>query len=272
MGRLKMNLTQSFAGNTIIASTDGHIGYLTISNAGRKNAVTLAMWQAIPEAMDWLAGDAGAFCILLKGDGSNDFSAGADISEFATVRKNTASALAYEAANSAAFAAIRTCRVPVIAVIRGICFGGGLGLAAACDFRIADLSARFSVPAAKLGLTYPVDAMMDIVSALGTQTARLALFTGRQFAAPELLSSDFLMTMTEPATLDETALGLAQDIVANAPLSVRASKTAIRAVLTNDPALFETAQKQGAATFESADYAEGRAAFSEKRKPQFTGR
>jgi enoyl-CoA hydratase/carnithine racemase len=270
MGWGQMNLTQAFAEGGIVAALEGHVGVLTISNARRKNALNLAMWQAVAEATAWLVAQ-DARVIILQGDGGVDFSAGADISAFDEVRKDTASALAYEAANSTAFAALREAPVPVIAKLRGICFGGGLGLAAAADIRIGDETGRFSVPAGKLGLAYPADAMADIVAALGQATARLAVFTARQFTAADLAGSGFLTIQVENAVLDDAVARMASDIAANAPLSVRASKVSIRAVVVGDAALQAEAARLGAATFDSTDYREGRAAFAEKRKAVFTG-
>ncbi len=271
MGWGQMNLTQAFGDGGIVAELEDHVGRLTISNARRKNALNLAMWQGVTAATAWLVSH-DARAIILQGDGGVDFSAGADISEFDEVRKDTQSALAYETANSAAFAAIREAPVPVIAKLRGICFGGGLGLAAAADIRIGDETGRFAVPAGKLGLAYPADAMADIVAALGQATARLAVFTARQFSAAELAGSGFLTMEVESAALDETVEKIAADIAANAPLSVRASKVSIRAVVAGDAELQAEAARQGAATFDSADYREGRAAFTEKRKAVFAGR
>jgi enoyl-CoA hydratase/carnithine racemase len=200
-----------------------------------------------------------------------DFSAGADIGEFSTLR-DAANAQDYEAANSAAFTAIRNCRVPVVAAIRGICFGGGFGLAAAADLRIATPDAQFCVPAAKLGLAYPQDAMQDIVSAAGPQMARYLAFTGARIDAQEALSAGFLLKVVPGEKLDAQAIEIARTVAANAPLSVRASKLSIRAVLSGDAIEARAAQDAGAATFHSADYAEGRAAFRERRAPEFSGR
>jgi enoyl-CoA hydratase/carnithine racemase len=271
MGCRQMTLTRSFASGGISAQAADFVGSLKISNPARKNALTLEMWREMPTAIAWLVESCNARVILLSGDGSADFSAGADISEFDTVRKDTASALTYEASNSQAFSAIRQAAVPVIAVIRGICYGGGFGLAAACDIRIADTSARFAVPAAKLGLAYPADAIADFIHALGIQKAGLAVYTGRQFTADDLLNAGFLADIAEPAALELSATGLASEIAANAPLSIRATKTALLAAATGRTDLFEKALIQGAATFDSLDYAEGRAAFATRRKPQFTG-
>ena len=272
MGPWKMTLTRSYANGGIKAQVVDFVASLTICNPARKNALTLDMWRAIPTAIDWLIEDCNARIILLSGGDGADFSAGADISEFDTVRKDTASALTYEAANSGAFAAIRHAAVPVIGVIRGICYGGGFGLAAACDIRIADSSARFAVPAAKLGLAYPADAIADFIHALGIQKAGLAVYTGRQFNADDLLQAGFLIEVAQPEALGAVAAAMATEIATNAPLSIRATKTALLAAASGRTDLFEKALIQGATTFDSKDYAEGRAAFGERRKPYFTGR
>lgn len=267
-----MKHTSQFAAGKILATCQNGVGILTIDNPERKNAINAAMWRAIPDAMHWLVSDAGARVVMLTGGGTKDFSAGADISEFPTVRKDTATARVYESDNSAAFSAIRNARIPVIAAIRGICYGGGFGLAAAADLRIAADDAAFAVPAARLGLAYPADAVQDFFHALGPQLARKMLFTGLAVGASELCEAGFLLEITAPAALDAAALSLAEIIAANAPLSMQASKLALRAVATNDDDLLREAEVIGAATFDSADYAEGRAAFAEKRRPVFSGR
>lgn len=254
------------------AAVSDAVGTLTINNPGRRNALDQAMWRAFPEAIDWLCGAGGARVCVLAGAAGTDFSAGADISEFDVVRRDAQTARLYEADNSAAFAAIREVPIPMIAAIRGICYGGGFGLAAACDLRLADRSARLAVPAARLGLAYPADAARDFHLALGPQMARKALFTGAPLPLEELLRCGFLLDLTETGALDAVAFALAGEIAENAPLSVRAAKLALRAAAQNDDALLVEADALGAATFESADYREGRAAFADRRKPQFTGR
>lgn len=267
-----MKKTMEFAGGSVKASTERHVGCLLIDNARRKNAVTAAMWRAIPQAVRWLITDGEARVIVLTGAGGADFCAGADISEFGEVRRDAATARIYESENSAAFAAIRGASVPSIALIRGICYGGGFGLAAAADLRIADTSARFCIPPAKLGLAYPADAVADLVRALGDQIARFALFTGEVMMPANLSRSGFLLECVAPDALDATVQTLADIIAANAPLSIRASKLAVRSIVEGEQSLANDAMTLGAATFESADYAEGRLAFAERRKPDFTGR
>ena len=267
-----MDVNISFAEGGIAAAVTGNgIGRLTMNRPEKRNALTDAMWRAVPDAIRWLAEGHHVRVIILSGAGDRDFSAGADIGEFETLRKDAATARDYEAGNSAAFAAVRNCPAPVIAAVRGICFGGGFGLAAASDIRLADATARFAIPAARLGLAYPLDAVQDLVRALGDQQARHALYSTREISADEALACGCLMKICDPGQLDAEALSLAASIASAAPLSVRASKAAISAVRSNARQDYDHAAMLAASTFDSADYAEGRRAFMEKRKPVFKG-
>lgn len=243
---------------------------LTIDRPARKNAMTQAMWREMAALLRGLGQDASVRAIVLRGAGG-DFCAGADIGEFETVRGNATSARHYEVENSAAFAAIRDCPVPTISAIGGICFGGGFGIAAGCDIRIASADALFAVPAAKLGLAYPVDAMADIVHAVGPQVAKYMVYSAARLDARAARDAGFLIEIVETERLSTRAGELAEAIAANAPLSIRASKASIRAVLSADPADAVRASALGDATFESADYAEGRAAFRDRRPARFRG-
>ncbi len=265
-----MSSKRGFADDKLQATYEAHIGRITINRPDRKNAINSAMWTALPIALDWLVAQS-ARVILLTGAGARDFSAGADIAEFDTHRKDAETSAAYEKLNSEAFKAVRLCPVPIIALIRGICFGGGFGLAAAADLRLADSTARFAIPAARLGLAYPVDAMGDILNTLGPQYAKMALYSASELPAAALVAAGGLLPLEEPENLDAAAQQLAERIAANAPLSVKASKTAINAISSGDRDLESDAKRQGDTTFTSRDYAEGRAAFKDRRKPHFTG-
>lgn len=268
-----MDVNISFADGAVAAAVAGTgIGRLTVNRPEKRNALTDAMWRAVPGAIDWLVKQQHARVVIIEGAGGRDFSAGADIAEFATLRKDTETAREYEAGNSAAFAAIRHCPVPVIAAVRGICFGGGFGLAAACDIRVADETARFAIPAARLGLAYPPDAVQDLVRALGDQQARLALFSAREISVNQALNCGCIAQLCSPNQLDAEVLALATLIAAAAPLSVRASKAAISAVRSGSAKDHDHAGALAASTFDSQDYTEGRHAFMEKRKAIFNGR
>ena len=252
----------------LVRTVDEGVVTIAINRPDRKNAMNNAMWREMPRLFHDIANDTSVRAVILTGAG-DDFCAGADISEFETLRGTADSARLYEAGNSATFAAIRNCPVPTIAAIRGICFGGGFGMAAACDLRISSSTALFSIPAARLGLAYPADAMSDIVNALGPQLAKYLAFSAARLDPTAALDAGFILEIVEPGGLDMRATELAATIAANAPLSVKASKASIRAVQKSDDN--ERATALGDATFDSADYAEGRTAFLQKRSPRFTG-
>lgn len=249
-------------------SFSGGVAHLVIDRPQKKNALTARMWRDLAAAVREAAMSSEARVLVLEGAGA-DFCAGADIAEFDELRADAATARDYEAANSAAFSAIRDADIPTIAAIRGVCFGGGFGIAAACDIRIASETALFAVPAARLGLAYPQDAMQDIVHACGPQMARYLTFSAARIDAARALAVGFVAEVVADEDLASRRAALASSIAANAPMSVAASKAAIRAVLSADPADAERARQLGAATFSSEDYAEGRAAFRERRPPRF---
>lgn len=262
----------TFADDGLIATTNENKGFLSINRPDRKNAINFEMWRELPRALDWLCQQGDIRCIILHGQGQTDFSAGADITEFDTVRGDPDTAQHYEQSNSDAFRAVRLCPVPVVAMIRGICFGGAFGLAAAADLRVASNESMFSVPAGRLGLAYPVDAMSDIVEALGPQMARVMLFTAKRLSAREAQSAGFLHAICGLADLEGTVAELTDGICTNAPLTNRAAKASIRAALTGTADDRHLAEELAQSTFLSADYEEGRTAFREKRKPVFVGK
>ena len=243
------------------------VASVTINRPLKRNALTQAMWAELAEIVEDAGSRSGV--VLIRGAGT-DFSAGADIAEFSTLRAESR-AQDGEPESPAAFAAIRNCAVPTIAAIRGICFGGGFGIAAACDIRIGTADSTYCVPAARLGLAYPVDAMRDIVQSCGPQMARWLTFSGRRMDAARALSCGFLSDVVAGEELDAEADGLASDIAQNAPLSIAAARAAIDAALATDPSYRAEAIRRARIALDSEDYAEGRAAFADRRKPVFRG-
>ena len=247
-----------------------HVAMIEIDRTHKKNALTHAMWIELAQLVARAQQANDVRLIILRGKGA-DFCAGADISEFDAMRDNHQRAQEYEPANTDAFSAIRNCPVPTIAAINGVCFGGGFGIAAACDLRFSTRDARFCIPAAKLGLAYPVEGMADIVHAVGAQRAKQLLFTAEIFNAQSALEYGFLSAIFDDKNFEAEIEKLSQTICANAPLSNVASKQAIAAALSNDAEDIAKAVALGQSTFESADYGEGRVAFKQKRKPVFKG-
>jgi enoyl-CoA hydratase/carnithine racemase len=240
--------------------TDG-VARLLIDNAARRNAIDLAMWRAIPPLMAELAARDDVRALIVAGAPGLPFCSGADISEFSTVRATSAGAHAYEVANTAAFDAISALPFPTIAAISGFCMGGGMGVACACDLRIAAEGAVFAIPAGRLGVGYPPPAMRYVVAAVGVQRAYEMFFTARRLETHEALA------------FADAVEALAATITRNAPLTLKAAKASIRATagLPGAPS-HEDCEALALACFDSDDFTEGRTAFLEKRTPLFKGR
>lgn len=244
-------------------------GALTINNTARRNAMSLAMWQQLAAFVRELDADPAIHLITLRGkDGT--FVSGADISEFARQRADVTSARSYEKANGAAYAALREAATPTLALVEGFCFGGGLGLAAACDLRLAASSARFAVPAAKLGLAYPVDGVADLVALIGPAATKRLFFTADPIMADTALRIGLVEDVIAEEAFDVAAEKLIATILSRAPLTLKAAKSAVAAA--RDPERLDRARADAQSCFASADYTEGRQAFLEKRPPRFEGR
>jgi enoyl-CoA hydratase/carnithine racemase len=214
--------------------------------------------------------DPGVRVIVIRGAGSEAFAAGADISEFAATRNDSAAAAHYERLNGEAFAAIRSSARPVVAMVQGFCIGGGLALALAADLRIADRSAVFSLPPARLGLAYPLDGLSDLVSAVGAPAAKEMIFTARKLTAEDAFRIGLIDRLA--SDIETEARALAAEIAAGAPLAITHAKKAID-FLAKRPGHEDDAEVAwlAARCFDSEDYAEGRTAFMEKRRPLFRG-
>lgn len=248
------------------------VARLLIDNGAKRNAFDLDMWRALPPLMAAIDADPQVRVVVVSGAPGLPFCSGADISEFSTVRATSAGGRAYEQANVEAFDAISACSKPTIAAISGFCMGGGMGLAAVCDLRVAAAGTAFAIPAARLGVGYPPSAMRYVVAAVGAQRAFEMFFTARRLTAEEALSAGFLSRIVDMDGFDGAVDALAKTIAANAPLTLRAAKASIRAAagLPGAPSLADC-EALAAKCFDSADYMEGRAAFLEKRAPKFTG-
>ncbi|MBS8262698.1 enoyl-CoA hydratase [Roseibium polysiphoniae] len=257
---------------TISTRVDGSIGWLVVDNTAKRNALSLAMWKQVSAAVDRLVADPNVRVIVVRGAGETSFVSGADISEFEQTRSTAAAAKAYDVINVAAFRALKHAAKPTIAMIRGHCLGGGLGLALACDLRIAAAGSVFGIPAARLGIAYPLDAMSDIVEAVGPATAKRLLFTAERIGAEEALRIQLIGEAVAEADLDARIAALCTQLANNAPLTQAAAKLAINAIAAGcqDDAM-ALAAKAAETCFESRDFAEGRDAFLEKRQPNFSG-
>jgi enoyl-CoA hydratase/carnithine racemase len=249
---------------TVRASLDGPVGTLLLDNPARRNAMTLAMSAAVPDAVATLLASPALRVVILRGAGDEAFGAGSDISEFATERTGDA-ARHYNATEEAAAYAIASIPVPVIAEIHGPCMGGGVGLALCADLRYAADDARFAVTPAKLGVGYPVESMRRLVAAIGAPRAKDLVLTARVIDAAAAGRIGLVHEVVPRDALAGHVAAVAESICSLAPLTLRAAKLAI-----DHP---DDHRSTAAVTecYESDDYAEGIRAYLEKRSPRFTG-
>lgn len=252
--------------------SDG-VGWLVINNPERRNAISLDMWQAMAQVFDTYAQDPDVRCVVMKGAGDKAFASGADISQFDKVRADAAAQEEYGRISKSTRRSMLTFEKPVIAMIRGFCMGGGLGIALTTDLRIAADDSTFGIPAARLGIAYDFGSLSSLVQLVGPGKAKEILLTARRFNAQEAMAMGLINTVVPVAELDSAVREVTDRLVENAPLSLRASKLTIAQVLKDadqrDLELLETLERD---CFDSDDYKEGRSAFMEKRKPLFSGR
>lgn len=256
--------------NDIEVRIDDRVAVVMINRPNQRNAMTLAMWQDMAVVFARLSDERAVRAIVLTGAGA-DFSTGADISEFAAVRGDAERAAAYEVAVDACSDAIQNARQPTIAALSGYCLGGGCHLAMACDFRVADRSAKIGIPAARLSIVYGIRSTQRLLALVGLTQAKRIMFSAERLDAERALSVGFVDAIGAKA-LDE-AKALAATMVDNAPLSIAGAKHILNRLAMGPGVLdLDEAERLIAEAADSADYREGRDAFAQKRPPQWQGR
>ena len=256
----------------LLAEVAGAVATVTFNNPGKHNALTADMRAALPGLLSALNVDGDVRVIVMTGAGDKAFVSGADISEFGEQRTSAAARASYDQAWAAVNDAWASLDKPVIAMIRGFCMGGGLLTALQADIRIAADDSQFGIPAARLGLGYPIAGVTALMNLVGPAATAEILFSARRFPAAEALRMGLVNQVVPAGLLRETVLNLADSIARNAPLTVAAAKAAIREAGRPDGRRdLARVQAMVEACFQSADYLEGQRAFAEKRPPAFTG-
>ncbi len=256
---------------TVTSRETERVGYITFDNPARKNAVSLDMLLKFERMLSDFVSRNDIRAIVITGAGGN-FVTGADISKFEKVRSTQEGIKHYAETNERVYSAVLNCPKPTIAMIRGYCVGGGLSLAMTCDLRICSSNARFSLPAAKLGLGFSPNAMKWFVNVLGAACTKEIFLTARLFDADEAFGMGIVNRAVPDETVESFVSEYAQRIAGNAPLTLESIKVSIRELLrgesaTDDALCAELVDR----CWKSQDYIEGRRAFMEKRKPDFTG-
>ncbi len=257
------------ASEAISLTRVGGVAAVIVCRPQQRNSITLAMWRSMTEQFLELGRDPGVRAIILTGAGK-DFSAGADISEFSSVRADASQSAEYEVAVDACSDAIHSAPKPVIAALKGYCLGGACHLALACDFRFADSTVQIGIPAARLSIVYSVRTTQRLLALTGISNAKRILFSAERLDASEALNYGLIDAEVDDAL--GSALSFAERIACNAPLSIAGAKAILNGLSMGPGALdLQAAQRLIDEASESADYAEGQRAFAEKRRPIFRG-
>lgn len=261
-------MTRFYADDTLALDADGDIAVLTLNRPDKRNALTQAMWRALPQAVAAVEADPAIKVLVVTGAGGC-FAAGADIGEFETVYATRDSAAAYAAEIAVAMDALANLSKPTIASIPGACVGGGLGLALCCDLRLASDKARLGITPGKLGLMYSLGDTRRLVEATGPSAAKDILFTGRILSADEANAIRLVDGVHPADDLDAAVKAKAEAVASASQWSARRTKAVVRRILDGQTQDDETTRAWFLDALEGEDFREGRDAFLQKRAPVF---
>jgi enoyl-CoA hydratase/carnithine racemase len=260
------------ATDKMLSHIEGSVGYITFNNPEKRNAVSLEMWEAAETHLNAFRNDPNVRVVVVTGAGGKAFVSGADISKFGEERASKESSDHYNEVVDRVYGAFFDFPKPTIAMIRGYCIGGGMGLAVTCDMRICTEASTFAVPAAKLSVGYRYSGLKKLVDLVGPSFAKEIFYTARQFTAQEAQMMGLVNRVLPDGELEAYVKNYADTIAGNAPLTVSSVKYIVGQVLIDESKRdLAQAEKLVQACFASNDFIEGRTAFMEKRKPKFTG-
>ena len=257
-------------GDILLTQRKQDIATVILNRPDKLNALSRDLWGRVEQVMRDLSSDESLRCIVVRGAGKKAFSPGADISEFAAHRSNRQQARAYGDLIQKAMQAIRDCQHPVIAMIQGVCVGGGLELASMCDLRICGESSRFGVPINRIAITMAYPEIRALIDLVGRATALEILLEGRVFGAREAQAKGLVTRVVSDSEVEKETYAAARRIADGAPLANRLHKKFAYRLL--DPApLTPEELDQGFEIVGTEDHREGYRAFLEKTKPRFKG-
>jgi enoyl-CoA hydratase/carnithine racemase len=246
---------------------DGSVAVLTIDRPAKRNAMTWAMWQALPGVLASLAGDAAVRTLVVTGSGSS-FCAGADLSDLLGGSDPDDPMADLRRDNLAAQAALRDFPKPTVAMIRGHCIGGGVEIAACCDLRFSDTTGLFGVTPAKVGIVYTPSSTKALVDLVGPAMTKYLLFSGELVDAPTALRAGLVDRLLEPDDLEPEVRRFADVLSSRSALTQHATKETIAALASGRDAEAEIGRWYRE-TIACGELAEGVTAFADRRPPRF---
>lgn len=254
----------------VLVSRDGPVVTLTFNRPEARNAMTWGMYERLNQTCEEVDADDSVRVLLLKGAGGKAFVAGTDISQF-TQFNGAEDGLRYERDGDARTGRIARVKKPVIAMIQGFAVGGGLGIAAGADLRIATPDAKFGAPIARtLGNCLSMKAYARYLDLFGPSRLKEMLLTARLLSADEALAAGFVHEIVAPEAIEARALELAATVAALAPITLWVTKEAVRRI--QESRALPDGDDLVARIYGSDDFREGVRAFVDKRPPRWTGR
>ena len=241
---------------------------LVLNKPGNRNALSEAMWRAIPGLLAEAASNSKVRFLVVRGAGGA-FAAGADISEFEAVYATPERAADYSKAIAKALDDLAAFPKPTLAAIDGACVGGGCGIALACDLRFAADGSKFGITPGKLGLAYTLNDTRRLIDAVGVSAAKDILFTGRLMQADEALKIGLIDRLAERGELDDAVDAFTGQIAKASPQSARVTKEIITRIAAGQSRDDEATRALFLGAFQSEDFQEGYRAFLDKRPPEF---
>lgn len=257
--------------DAVLVERDGAIATVVLNRPDKLNALSRVSWTELGARMRELSAEEDLRCVVVRGAGMKAFAAGADIAEFPEVRANSVQGRAYGELVHSTMTAIGDCRHPTVAMIHGVCVGGGLEVALMCDLRICGATSRFGIPINRLGLTMGYGELSGLLAVVGPAVALEILLEGRVFGAQEARDRRLVHRVVADDRVEAEAGEAAARIAAGAPLVARWHKQFVRR-LSATPQLSAAEWAEGYACFDSADFREGLQAFFAKREPNFRGK
>jgi enoyl-CoA hydratase/carnithine racemase len=250
----------------------GQVGVVTIENPAKLNALTVAMWAELAATFGALKAEGSPRCLVLRGSPGKAFAAGADISEFPRERANGAQIATYhETYVGPALEAILECAIPTIAAIQGVCVGGGLEIAAACDFRIASEESLFGIPTIHMGFPLAFGEAELIFKAFGRSVAADLLLEGRVFDANAALHAGMIRKVVDARDLMAEAAAITHRVCAGSASAIRNNKAQLLRLFRDGTPVSEAERLRSYQLADSEDYRRGVEAFFRKQPPTFCG-